>query len=233
MKSSSSADRLIHGIYATVLDDTPWEELFPQLIQGFSGYAGNLFTPFVRDRSQGGLDLAHGFPHEAVQRYLTEGADVDVWYFELLRRHGVDGVLPTGLAYNSRSLLPTSQLHRSRFFADYLQPFDIGDSLGAIVGNGSRETLPVAALCVFRDLAAKPFEDQDLAKLQRPQRHFTSALELRMRMCRTMVDAVSRTFDLLTDAVAVMALDATVLLTNAAADRLLAKRQYPQVRFGR
>lgn len=233
MNKKPTTDQLIHGIYETALDDTPWTDLFPHLVESFSSYAGQLFTPFLRDSTQGGFGLSHGFPDDAVQRYLSEVADVDVWYHTLLRRYGVNGRVPTGLVYNTNDLLPTSQLQRTRFFADYVRTLDIGESLGSIVGDGSSEQRPVPGLVVYRNPSAKPYEASDRARLVRLQQHFTRAVEIRMRIRRAATEAVAQTLDTLTNAVVVLAGDGTVLLANAAADRLLTQRQHPQIRFGR
>lgn len=233
MRKKPSADQLIHSIYETALDDEPWTDLFPHLVESFSSYAGQLFTPFLLDKTQGGFGLSHGFPDDAVQRYLSEVADVDVWYQTLLQRYSVDGRIPTGLVYNTNDLLTTAQLQRTRFFADYVRTLEIGESLGSIVGDGSSQLRPVAGLVVYRNPSAKSFEAGDRARLAKMQRHFTRALEIRMRVRRSATDAVTQTLETLTDAVMVLAADGTVLLANSAADRLLAQRTYPQVRFGR
>ncbi len=233
MRKKTSVDHLIQGIYETALDDAPWTDLFPHLVESFSSFAGQLFTPFLRDSTQGGFGLSHGLPDDAVQRYLSEVADVDVWYQTLLRRYSVDGRIPTGLVYNTNDLLTTSQLQRTRFFADYVRVLDVGESLGSIGGDGSSELRPVAGLVMYRNPSARSFEAGDRARLAKLQVHFTRALEIRMRVRRAATDAVTQAFDTLTDAVMVLAADGTVLIANSAADRLLAQRSYPQVRFGR
>lgn len=233
MVNKPGTDQLVHRIYETALDDTPWRDLFPDLVARFSACGGQLFTPFLREGPQGGFELAHGPNPAKTQHRLTEVADRDLWYHELVRHFGVDGRLPTGLIYNASERLPKAELRRTRSFAEYVRRLDIGEALGTAIGDGSKETQPTAALIFYRNPSAKPFETADMARLRRLQRHFTRALELRMRVRRAATDAVAQTFDIVTDAVLVLAADGTVLLTNPAADRLLTQHQYPQVRFGR
>ena len=177
-----------------------------------------LFTPFVPE-SDGGLSVFHGFPEHEAKKFLGEVAAVDVWYLELLRRHGS---LRTGLLWQSDALLPEATLRRTRFFNDHLAPCGIGRCLDAIVGDGRAGELPLAPLCFYRPLGSEPFSPVDERRLSALRPHVSRAMAVRQRLHAAAQGHAALAVERISTAVAVLARDRRILLANPAAEALFA-----------
>lgn len=222
---------IIRDIYAAALDDLRWGDVIDKTAKLLDAPGVFLFTPFVSE-SDGGLAASHGLPQREANKFLTEVAEVDVWFQELLRRYGY---LRTGLQWQTDALIPERELRRTRFFADYLVPCDVGRNLGAIIGDGSSEWLPVTTLCVYRPVRSRPFLAEDEAKLGALAPHFTQAMAIRQRL-RTPSAAQGAAviaLERLSTAVVVLAKDRKIILANPAADELFSKSGVALVRDGR
>ena len=167
---------------------------------------------------------------DTVQRYLTEVAEVDAWYHELLRRYGH---LPTGFIYKSQDLISDQAQNSSRFFADYLRPLEIGHNLGVMVGDGSSEDLPVLPMCLYRPAGAPSFTAEEDVRLKRLQTHFTRAMRVRNRMRAAAIGNAALALDKVATATVVLSRDRKILLANPAAETLFKQSDVPLVRAGR
>ena len=78
---------IIRDVYAAALDERPWRGAVDRMAALLGATGVFLFTPFVEE-SEGGLSVFHGFPQDEAKKFLGEVATVDVWYHELIRRHG-------------------------------------------------------------------------------------------------------------------------------------------------
>ncbi|HSV51650.1 MAG TPA: hypothetical protein VLJ57_06015, partial [Burkholderiaceae bacterium] len=174
---------------------------------------------------------AHGLPERLARQFLTEVATVDVWFHQLMRRHG--GALHTGLQWQTDTLVPERELRQTRFFADYLVPCEIGRNLGAIVGDGSSRSLPLTPLCVYRPVRSKPFSAADEEKLSTIRPHFTQAMAVRQRLQAATQNTTAIAIERVSTAVVVLARDRKILLANPAADELFSASGLPLVKDGR
>jgi DNA-binding CsgD family transcriptional regulator len=220
---------IIRDIYAAALDERPWQDIVAKTAKLLDATGGFLFTTMVPE-SDGGLAASHGFPEHQAKRFLTEVATVDVWYHELLRRHGR---LRTGLVWQTEELMSQRELHRTQFFSDYLVPCDIGRNLGAIVGDGSSEWLPLTPLCFYRPIRSEPFSAGEEAKLGTLLPHFTQAMAMRQRLQGAAQGAATLAIERVSTAVVVLARDRKILLANPAADVIFSESGLPLVRDGR
>lgn len=142
-------EAIVRDLYAAALDERPWREVVEQAAALLDATSVFLFTPFVAE-CDGGLSVFHGFPeHEAI-KFLGEVATVDLWYLELLRRHGS---LRTALQWQSDAPMPEAALRRTRFFNDHLAPCGIGlgpcaaqPSSGSMAGRTSTSIVRSLAL---------------------------------------------------------------------------------------
>lgn len=211
-------EAIIRDLYAAALDERPWRDAVDEAAALFGATGVFLFTPFVPE-SDGGLSVFHGFPEHEAKKFLGEVAAVDVWYLELLRRHGS---LRTGLLWQSDALLPEAALRRTRFFNDHLAPCGIGRCLGAIVGDGRAGELPLAPLCFYRPLGSEPFSPVDERRLSALRPHVSRAMAVRQRLHAAAQGHAALAVERISTAVAVLARDRRILLANPAAEALFA-----------
>ncbi|MCW5628516.1 MAG: hypothetical protein KIT47_06635 [Rhodoferax sp.] len=220
--------RLLHDIYAAALDASPWQGVVGQAADLLQATSAFLFTPF-QPPAAGGFKVCHKMPESVMDRYLSEVADVDVWYHALLQRHTH---LATGTSYRTRDLMPDAQTRRSRMHADYLAPCDIGHCLGAIVNDGSTGDIPVTPLSVYRPYGSPDFSAGDEACLRRIQPHLSQALLVRSRLAAATDNWGSVAIERVATAVVVLSRERRVLLANPAAEALFASTAPPLVRQG-
>jgi DNA-binding CsgD family transcriptional regulator len=212
-----SESGIIRDIYASALDERPWRDVVARIAGQLGATGAFLVTPAVHE-ADGGLILSTGLPEAVVQTFVTELATVDVWLHELIRRHGH---LRTGLQWATDDLVPERELRRTRFFADYLVPCEIGRNLGVIVdGGSSAQDIPIP-LCFYRPVGSQPFTAHDAARLAELRPHFTQAMALRLRLFPASHGLAELAMERLSTAVAVLARDRRILFTNLAADELL------------
>lgn len=220
---------IIRDIYASALDERPWQEVVAKTAKLLDASGAFLFTA-VLPESEGGLFVSHGVPEREAKQYLNEVAAVDVWYRELLHRHGN---LRTGFQWQSDGLVSEKYLRRTRFFADYLVPSDIGRNMGAIVGDGSSEWLPLTPLCVYRPVRSQPFSVAEHAQLSSLQPHFTQAMAMRQQLRAAKQGVAALAIDRISTAVVILARDRRILLANPAADELFSTSGFSLVKHGR
>jgi DNA-binding CsgD family transcriptional regulator len=220
---------IIRDIYATAFDEQPWQDVVARTARRVDAHAAFLFTTFLPD-SDGGLFVPYGMPQNEARQFVSEVATVDVWFHELLRRNGP---LRTGFRWHTDSLVSHDDLRRTRFFADYLVPCDIGRNLGVMVGDGTSEPLPLSPLCVYRPMRSVPFSTADDDVLRRLGEHFTQAMMIRQRLRAAMNGPASLAVERVSTALVVLARDRRIVLANPAAESLFAAGGPPLVREGR
>jgi DNA-binding CsgD family transcriptional regulator/PAS domain-containing protein len=220
---------IIRDVYACALDDKPWQDVVTRTATLLDASGAFLFTTFLPE-SDGGLFVSHGVPEREAKKYLTEVATVDVWYHELLKRHGS---LNTGVLWKSDDLLPEKALRRTRFFADYCVPTDIGRNLGTMVGDGLSSRSPMTPLCVYRPIRSKAFSAADSSRLAALQPHFTQALTMRQELRLARQGTAALALERVSTAVVVLAKDRKILLANPAAERIFETCGMALVKDGR
>lgn len=217
---------IVRGIYARALDEHPWEGLLDDIAGLVDVGSAFMFSPFVAE-ADGGVALTRQMPRALIERYLTEVASVDIWYHELLRRHG--GPLSTGLIFDIDTLNISRETARSRLFADYLKPCDIGRCLGTMVSDGAAEEVPQATLCLYRPLHSEPFTAQDRAHLRALQPHLTQAMRVRHRLREARQDIAALAMERVAIPVVVLGRGRRILSANPAAEALFAQCGLPLV----
>lgn len=220
---------IIGDIYAAALDEQPWQEVIDKAVELFDATGAFFFTPFVSE-ADGGCAVFRGLADAEAKRFLSEVATVDVWYHELVRRHGS---LRVGLQWQSDLLVSERELHRTRFFADYLRPCDVGRALGTLVGDGSSDRLPVTPMVLYRPVRSRPFSAADEAKLGLLQPHFTRAMAMRHRLREAAQGAAALALERVSTAVAVLAGSRRILCANSAAEKLFSNHSPSLVKDGR
>lgn len=219
---------LVRDIYAAALGDRPWQDVLARTARHLNATGSFLFTTF-QSESAGGLCVSHGMPDSVARQFLTEVSTVDVWFQALLRRHGNLG---TGFQWQTDDLVPDQEMRRSRMFADYLVPCDVGRNLGMIL-SGSTASLDVVPLCFYRPVRSRPFEAVDAAVLAQLGSHFSQAMVIRQRLGAAATDPARLVIERVALAVVVVARDRCVLLSNPAAENLFATTHPPLMASGR
>jgi len=208
---------IIRDIYAGALDERRWHGVIGRIAGQLNASGAFLITPAVHE-ADGGLILSTGLPVAVVHSFVTELAIVDVWFHELIRRHGH---LSTGLQWATDDLVAERELRRTRFFSDYLVPCEIGRCLGTIVdGGSSTQDFPIP-LCFYRPVGSQPFSAQDAARLGALRPLFSEAMALRLRLFPQSRGLADLAIERVSTAVVVLARDRRILFTNPAADDLL------------
>lgn len=220
---------LILDIYSAALEESPWQGVVARMADSLNASHAFMFTTFA-PLSEGGVGVFHELPEAGIRAFMAETADVDVWYQELVRRHGA---LRTGFTCTTDGLLPDRVLHRTRFFADYLRPGNIGRCLTTIVGDGSSLSTPLMPLCFYRPFGSKPFSKRDQSTLKQLQPHLTQAMLVRRKLDKARTSAAELAIHCVSVAVVVLARDRKILFANPAADELLAQPGAVLVRDGR
>jgi DNA-binding CsgD family transcriptional regulator len=221
---------IIRDLYAAAAGERPWKDSVRATADMLDASGVFLFTPFVPE-SQGGLVAISGVPERPLQELLHDIGGVDLWYHGLMRKHGA---LRTGLQWQSDQLVAERDLKRSRFFADYLSPCEIGRNIGVIVAaNDTDTTLPDFVLSLFRPLRSRPFTSAHEKMLCDLRPHFYNAFALRQRLSSTGQSLASMAVDRLATAVVVLDRHCKVLLANAAAEKLFSTCGQELVRSGR
>lgn len=220
---------LVRDIYAAALGDRPWQDVIGRSAALMGASGSFLFTTYQRE-SDGGLCVSHGLPEPVVRQFLTEVSTVDLWYQALLRRHGT---LKTGFAWQTDGLVPEQEMRRSRMFADYLVPCDIGRNLGVVLNDGLTPGQPLTALCFYRPVRSDPFSQEQRVPLNEIAPHFIEAMEVRHRLGVAVQNPAALALERLSMPVVVLAVDRQILLSNPAADSLFADARLRLVVQGR
>ena len=129
--------------------------------------------------------------------------------------------------------MPPSDLLRTRFFADVLQPCDIGMHLAAIVAHHPQPPHLPTTLCMYRPVGAAPFSGHERRLFQQCSRHVGRALELRRRADAATAALHASALGSLPLAMLGLARDRRIVLCNAPCDALLAAARGVSVRLGR
>lgn len=214
---------IIRDVYAAALDERPWRDAMERIATLFGATSVFLFTPFADD-SVGGFSAFHGLPEGEAKKFLGEVATVDVWYHELIRRHGT---LRTGLQWQSDALIAEPALRQTRFFNDHLRPCGITRCLGVIVGDGTLPGLPLAPLCVYRPPGSEPFSAADERHLASLWPHVSQAIQVRQRLRAAARDHATQVVEKAPTAIVVLARDRRILLANPAAEAMFAEPALP------
>lgn len=210
-------DELIGSIYAAAAGDGDWLDALGGGARQLNASAAFLFDTRAA-ATNGGLAVPWGIAEEVTHRFLGEVAAVDVWFHELLRRHSA---MTTGICWSTDDLLPERELKRTRFYADYLRPCDLGRNVGAIVAHDSDDPYGPTPLCFYRPIKSEPFSVDDREKARLLSKHFAQAVAIRTRLFAVDENLGGAALERIPTAVIGLSSDRRILLTNPAADAVL------------
>lgn len=206
-------DTLLESLYASVLE--------PKRLENFCGglasaTGSHISAIMVQDMQlQGGrLDLVVGADPLQAARYEQEFAADNLWL-----KHGAQRLV-TGAVLNSDDFVSRSELHRSRYFNEYLRDGDVEQSV-ALCAHFDGQSVVTATVCRSGKLPPYPAKHLDL--LHRVAQHWVNAYAMQRRLSwlenrvRSLEEAIEQV------PIAMFMLDGTgrVLRCNEAAEQLL------------
>lgn len=205
-------DALCASLYASVLDPDRLQEVCAGLAAATGSHVGAIM---VHDAAigSGRLELATGADPAEIARYEREFAADNPWM-----RHGA-ARLVAGAVVDSDSVLPRSELRRSRYYADYLRHGDIEQSVALCA---YRDADAIVTATVSRSGRRPPYGEAELAALRRIAPHWVNAHAIRRELGRLQRQVATLEAALAALPTAVLLLDAQRRPTrrNAAADAL-------------
>lgn len=225
---SAALDALIGDIYEAGLNPQLWPDVLTHVLSQLGAHAGQLWTPTLPDPQQGGLVIERSIDAGMYHAYLAHFHACDLWKQRVIEL----GLLHTGATYLDAQLLPEHEWRGSEFWNDFLRQQEFFRLCGGVIDDGLRSGSPPVAIACYRGPRATPFGLHEKAVLDRLQPHLNRALRMRAHLNTAHASAAEAALDALETPVAVLGRMGRLLLLNAAAQRLLATRKDPSVRWG-
>lgn len=149
-----------------------------------------------------------GWLKENLQLYLEKYAQIDPVPALMMS-------LPAGTATCTNRLFSPEQLRTNRFYNEFFVPSGMAESL---VGHLYSDQANFSLVAVMRGEDRKPFDDGDIARLERLMPHITRALQLRRAFFRadTKTLGLQATVDRLRAGIVLLDRDGAALFTNTA-----------------
>ncbi|MBX9847579.1 MAG: helix-turn-helix transcriptional regulator [Xanthobacteraceae bacterium] len=204
---SDAEGRFLDALYRGVTDGEEFERALELIQTMFGGWGAALVAVDAQDPTATFI-VSSGWLKENLQLYLDKYAQLDPVPALLLRR-------PAGTATSSNRLISPEQRKVDVIYNEFFLPAGMVESL---VGNLYSDRGNFSMIAVMRGEERRPFDDDDIAHLERLMPHITRALQLRRAIYR--VDAknvgLQATVDRLRAGVALLDHDGTALFVNTA-----------------
>jgi DNA-binding CsgD family transcriptional regulator len=122
MQVNPRSQRLIDLVYAALLGESSWQAFLGELSAALPNGKATMFYHDAH-ASAGALQLSSGMDAGLTAEYEKHYARINPWM------HGAT-TRPLGRAVIADSMLPRSELTRTEFFNDFLQPRDVHTGIG-------------------------------------------------------------------------------------------------------
>jgi hypothetical protein len=199
--------RFLDALYRGVADSEEFEHAL-ELIQTMFGGRGAVLVAVDAQDPTANFIATSGWLKENLQLYLDRYAQIDPAPALILR-------LPAGTATCTNRLFSPEQLKTDRFYNEFFVPSGMIESLA---GNLYSDQGNFSMVVVMRGEDRRPFDDEDIAHLERLMPHITRALQLRRAFSR--VDAknlgLEATVDRLRAGIVLLDRDGVALFINTA-----------------
>ena len=172
---------LITSIYEAALDTSRWQSFLVRLGLALRSPASviwvNDFAQHTVDMTggSGAFGASTGFAQAQLDSFAKHYCQCNVWLQDQSQH------LP-GCVVNSSRLFPDSQLSRTEWYGDWLQPQDLFYSCAAVVENQRDRSFNVT---VVRPRAAGAYEPQELQLVQQLMPHLQTAFAIHRRLHQT------------------------------------------------
>ncbi len=209
-------DTLIKGIYATLSRRDLWPQVMDQICDAFGGNAATRFEHNFGNRQGYIRHRCHHVDANVNEAYEKKMCGQNPWLRSDLPYAPESVVLGT-------EILPNSELVKTEFYGDYLQPLGF---LHRLCGVVARDGLDVEFVAVLRPKEQKPFGELDKRRLKRLLPHMRQVWELRRTLNaeRTEHEALLGILDRIPIACMLVDHAARLWFANQPAKRLLARR---------
>jgi hypothetical protein len=162
-------EEFLDALYLGVRDQSNFDRSLGLLCPLFD-VAGAALIDFDAARPEVSLQTAVGlFAGEAAMRYQRDFAALDPAPAAFMSR-------PAGTAIPTCRLLPEEYRRPGVFLAEFFRPLGLEECLGGTLASSSGR---FALIGLHRAADRKPFDDEDMGKLERLMPHLSRALQLR------------------------------------------------------
>lgn len=175
---NEAEERFLDALYRGVTDGEALDHAL-KLLQDMFGCRGAVLASADTQDPSVSFNSTSGWLKENLQLYLEKYAHLDPAPEAIAR-------LPVGTASSTNRIFTTEQLRTGRFYNEFFLPHGMVESLA---GNLYSDQGHLAIIAVMRSEARKPFDDDDIAHLERLMPHITRAVQLRRAFFK--VDAKS------------------------------------------
>lgn len=203
--------RFLDALYYGVADGAEFKRAL-ELIQQMFNCRGGAFVSLDAKAPAATVAMVSGVFDEYGRLYSEQFARLDP-------APALYSACPAGVANASDRLVPAEVRRTDRFFNEFFRPIGLVETLGGkLMGDQGRFSL----IGLQRGKDRAPFDDDDIAKLQRLMPHMTRALQLRRTFHR--LEAKSRglqsALDRLPAGLVILRPDRTAIFINAAMQRI-------------
>jgi hypothetical protein len=204
---SDAEGRFLDALYRGVTDAEQFERAL-ELIQSMFGCRGAVFVSAEAQDPSANFIATSGWLKENLQRYLEKYAQIDPVPALMMS-------LPAGTATCTNRLFSPEQLKADRFYNEFFVPSGVVESL---VGHLHSDQANFSLVAIMRGEDRKPFDDDDIAHLERLMPHITRALQLRRAFFRvdTKNLGLQATVDRLRAGIVLLDRDSAALFVNTA-----------------
>jgi len=199
--------RFLDALYRGVTNSEEFDRAL-ELIQSMFGCRGAVFSSAEAQDPSANFIATSGWLKENLQLYLEKYAQIDPVPALMMS-------LPAGTATCTNRLFSPEQLRTNRFYNEFFVPSGMAESL---VGHLYSDQANFSLVAVMRGEDRKPFDDGDIARLERLMPHITRALQLRRAFFRadTKTLGLQATVDRLRAGIVLLDRDGAALFTNTA-----------------
>jgi DNA-binding CsgD family transcriptional regulator len=214
MSNITSDAFLLDTIYDAALDSSHWSTFVEMLAGTVSGgYCALLrHDPIARE---GEWLASSGFDPETVVKYKSYFASINPWLTNVDKQ-------PIGLVIPSEQRCPVSELTRTEFYADFVQPQKIHSGAGVTLLQDGSRFFALSTIFLKGHSRQKP---ATIARMQRLVPHLQRAARINRQLAHSSFrwQAAEATLNRLAVGVMLVAADLSVVFANKSANAILAK----------
>lgn len=216
---------LVERAYESAVSPDLWPRFLEQLAPLLNAATLHLVVSFS-DRGERGVAYSYGAKPEFERSFVERFLDAEPW-----REPAAS--LPEGTVSAGIPAFSQSDLERTAFYREWMEPQDLLHPAGAILHKPGGELRSV--LTCFRRRSDEPFDGDDLALLRSIVPHLQRVLGIQraLRTVEMVRDAALQTLDRMSEGWIVLGSDASVLATNRSAQRILERGDTLRLEGGR
>lgn len=205
--------RLVDRIYSATIDQTLWPEFLQDFADSVRGTRTAIFVHDTRS-NDGNLVWTARVDPAYIKLYNEYYHEKNLWVIRSAP------TLKPGKVVNSPEMCPESDVLRSEYFADFLQPQDIFHNFG---GTIIQENSTSAIITVMRQNGVEPFGQDEINLLASLMPHLQRAFSIQhvLRATRQEFRASTEIFDCLDFGIVIVDRQRRPVYANRLAERLL------------